>query len=132
MQRYIGLFTAVIMTIAGICMLSESLRGNVSFWYTIDIWELTILSLVYSFALALKMCKLALMVYRIWWITMSIIFGFFFLASPIVIRKDSFDSFIIVLSTLTWGAIPVALITLLWWMGLNGLNRISQTQENTK
>lgn len=129
-QKNIGLVSAGIMFIVGIYQL---LFRSHQFIELLGLLETTILSGIYVFALSKKKLRVAEVVYRTWWVIGVILLGIVFLGLLVSGKwAESFTAFLTVIIILLSLGLPFVLIMFLWWTGLKGLRRISETESKPK
>lgn len=135
-QKAIGEIAAWIMAILG----SYRLISFLSLYtpYQLPTWssdtsclsllgtcETTVLSIIYVYAIRRNKLKAVRIVFRIWWIVglmaLTIVFLGIFVAGK---WAESAQNFLLVMIMLLCLGLPFGFITLLWWEGLRGLERI--------
>lgn len=127
-QKNIGLATAGIMLIIGIYQLFFSVHSLPTL---LGLLKAIILSALYVFALSKKKLKVAQIVFWLWWFTGVIVYGVIFLIIIVAGRwAESFQSAFTVLMILFCLVFPFGVMTFLWWIGLRGLKRIVDEQNN--
>ncbi len=135
-QITIGEVTAGIMAILGgyrlISDLSLFTPYRLPSWsYDISLPSLlgtfgsVVLSVAYVYAIRRNKLKAIRLVYRVWWVGGLILLSIVFLAVFIAGKwAESLENLLLTLILLLCLGLPFGLITLLWWTGLKGLERI--------
>ncbi len=138
-QITIGEVTAGIMAILGgyrlISVLSLFTPYQLPIWSSdislpslLGTLEAVVFSVIYVYAIRRNKLKAIRLVYRIWWVVglieLSIVFLAIFVAGK---WAESIENLLLALILLLCLGLPFGLITLLWWTGLKGLERIVET-----
>ena len=133
-QMGIGLWGAILMTVFGVfdyiyhlpSDFTEMLTELLNYLFTIVIFVFYIVSIVRK---NLRTTKIA---YRIWWISCAVLL---WLSVFVLFLEgkwaESFKSFITEIMIFLYFALPFGFATLILWMGIRGLKRIIET-ENEK
>ena len=126
-QKNIGLVTAAILFIVGIYKLVFQVHLLLDL---LGLLETTIFSAIYFLALRARKVRTAQVIYRGWWIIGLIVLSTLFLGLllfgfwRVELKYFRFDLYLLLYVGVSFG-----LITLLWWIGLRGLQRIVETER---
>ena len=143
-QIYTGEVTAGIMAVLGIYTLvtffSRFTEYQLPHWSSNTSWfsllgtvVTIILSVNYFSAIRRKRVNVVRHVYRTWWIISVVLLGIIFFGLVAGGRwTESTKNLMICVMILFCMAAPLALITLLWWLGLRGLKQMCGREEQTE
>lgn len=126
-QKNIGLVTAAILFVVGIYKLVFQVHLRLDL---LGLLEITIFSAIYFLALRARKVRTAQVIYRVWWIIGLIVLSILFLGLLLFgFWRVKLEYFRFDLYLLLYVGVPFGLITLLWWIGLRGLQRIVETER---